>query len=377
MSVSVVQVMNSINTFNSSGSEEITVTFNSPVTLGNTVAVFVGLNGEQDATGIPSPVTDTLGNVFSNFNTYVGSFGLVGLNQAESPAQYGYPLFCLQSNVQSGVNSISIPLTVVISANAPKVVCCVTAIEIAGLGALPTVTLGSASFQGVYPGAVDDPLFGPSVITPAFLNGIAIAAIWDYIANGNGSISVPGAGGLAPNWTLDSPSSPDKFLINVPGEFGVNTQSVFIVEHLIYNVPEINSAYPGPFTPSLSNADSGIQWGSGVAVLAFGPTPPTNPPSTVNSGYAPSWEGQGSASLQFFIAAGIVVGASTGFDGGLFSVPANSTTYFWADASANVHSGSSLPNGVYSICRVVSGSVTTGSNGQTTNGIVSLADLRQ
>jgi hypothetical protein len=108
------------------------------------------------------------------------------------------------------------------------------------------------------------------------------------------------------------------------------------------------------------------------------PPPPPPPSSASFAGYAPSWAaGENVASRNLYISAGSINGGmSTIFDGAIFSVAANSTTYFWTDSSGVVQSGPALPASVYAIAKVVSGNVTTGTAGQTAPGILSITDLR-
>jgi hypothetical protein len=92
-------------------------------------------------------------------------------------------------------------------------------------------------------------------------------------------------------------------------------------------------------------------------------------------GFAPSWlSGQNNAELGIYISSGEVNGVT--FDGGQFFVLPNSTTLFWVDYLGNIRLGLSIPGDSFPIARVVSGPIITGSNGETSQGILSITDLR-
>ena len=94
-------------------------------------------------------------------------------------------------------------------------------------------------------------------------------------------------------------------------------------------------------------------------------------------GFSPNYYfNQESAGLSIFISPGII--GSTMFNGQVVAIPANVTTNISIDKNAKVYVG--LAPNLYPIARVVAGQVvtsgSTGKNANTSNGIISITDIR-
>jgi hypothetical protein len=196
-------------------------------------------------------------------------------------------------------------------------------------------------------------------------------------------IAMVGGGALAPAMSLfQEPDGP--FIEFLPS--AINSGDVFrlaVIDAVVYAWQNGTLVLSAPLAFPLTSSNPTLEINTdpfsltlGCIDFACGSVTGTLVSSV--AGFAPNWaSGQNGPSLDTYISSGSVDGgASTVFSGGAFSVPANSTTYFWTDETGVIQSGSTLPAGAYAIAKVVSGLVTTGSGGQTAPGIFSITDLR-